>query len=316
MKAPDALDRGVISHPGHSTIAQALRYADRRLREAGLENAALEAARLLALVLDIPRASLVLDRDRRMDAASCLRLDALLDRRIGGEPLQHIEGTVQFREIVLRSDGRALIPRPETEQLVELITGWAGSRSPPAGVTRHGDVPGPTIARVLDIGTGSGAIALSLLAEGTAGRALGLDISRRALALARENRRRIGMEDRFSLLKCGREPYAALAARPAFDAIVSNPPYVETDAIDGLPTEVRGHDPREALDGGPDGLAVIRRIAAGARERLLDGGRIFLEIGAGQAESVAELLERAGPWRRLSVRRDLAGRDRFVTAER
>ena len=316
MKAPDALDRGVTVRPGRPTIAQALRHADRRLREAGLENTALEAARLLALVLDIPRASLVLDRDRRIDAASHLRLDALLDRRIGNEPLQHIEGTVEFREIVLRSDGRALIPRPETEQLVELITGWAGSRFPCAGVTRDGDVQGPTIARVLDIGTGSGAIALSLLAEGTAGRALGLDISRRALALARENRRRIGMEDRLSLLMCGRDPYGALAARPAFDAIVSNPPYVETGAIDGLPTEVRGHDPREALDGGPDGLAVIRRIAVGARERLLDGGRVFLEIGAGQAESVAELLERAGPWRRLSVRRDLAGRDRFVTAER
>ncbi|MCL7976557.1 MAG: peptide chain release factor N(5)-glutamine methyltransferase [marine benthic group bacterium] len=280
-----------------------------------MENAARESERLLCLLLDIPRVSLILDPDRRLDAGSCLRLDALLDRRICGEPLQHIEGTVEFREIVIGSDRRALIPRPETEQLVELITRWARERPGAGKASRDRAAAAPPIGTVLDVGTGSGVIALSLLSEGTAARAIGIDISRDALALAWDNRRLAGMEGRLELLACDVDPLRSFAARPAFDVIVSNPPYVRTAELDRLPTEVRDHDPHAALDGGTDGLAVIRRIAAGARERLFSGGGLFLEIGAEQAESVVSILERSGPWRSVSVRRDLAGRDRFVAAE-
>ncbi|MEJ2483352.1 MAG: peptide chain release factor N(5)-glutamine methyltransferase [Gemmatimonadota bacterium] len=300
-----------------TTAAEAVRDAETRLKAAGVESAALEAARLLSLVLNLPRATLLLDRERRVDREARARLDALLERRVGGEPLQHIEGTVAFRDLELRADRRALIPRPETEQLVEWITAWARDPSDDStGAVSDRGRNDARLHRVLDIGTGSGAIALSLLSEGTSARALGLDISRDALALARENRRRLGLEDRLALLQCGLDPYAALAACPAFDVIVSNPPYIETRDIACLPIEVREHDPLEALDGGPDGLAVIRRVVSGARERLRDGGRLFLEIGAGQAQAVSDLLDRAGPWRLTVVRRDLAGRDRFVMAVR
>lgn len=297
------------------TAAQASRRAAGRLRAAGVENSARESDRLLSLVLNVPRASLILDPDRRLDAGACVRLDALLDRRIGGEPLQHIEGNVQFREIVVASDGRALVPRFETEELVERVTRWARDRSRGGGPLQEREPSGPPLLRVLDIGTGSGVIALSLLAEGTAARAVGIDVSLEALSLARENRRLVGMENRFDLLPCDVDPYRSIAERPGFDVIVSNPPYVRADEIDGLPTDVRDHDPRAALDGGPDGLAVIRRIVNGARERLFPGGGLFLETGIDQGEAVVDLLVRAGPWRDIAVQQDLAGRDRFVTAE-
>ena len=309
-------EREVVGLPeGGMTSSQALRHAAGKLREAGVENAAGESERLLCMLLNAPRVSLFLDRNRQLDDESRVRLDALLDRRIGGEPLQHIEGTVEFREIVIRSDRRALIPRPETEQLVGLIARWAADRTLSGGPKRSGGPRGWPLSRILDIGTGSGAIALSLLSEGISDRAVGIDTSRDALALARENRRRIRLVDRLALLPCHPDPYRSLASRPVFDAIVSNPPYIESGEIERLATEVRVHDPREALDGGPDGLAVIRRIINGARERLVAGGGLFLEIGAGQGEAVAALVGRAGPWRVISVRRDLAGRDRFVMAE-
>jgi release factor glutamine methyltransferase len=310
-------EREVIGLPEDGmTSSQALRHATERLRKAGVEHAAGESERLLCLLLNIPRVSLLLDRNRHLDDESRVRFDALLDRRIGGEPLQHIEGTVEFREIVIRSDRRALIPRPETEQLVGLIARWAADRTHSGGLMRSGGPSRWPLSRILDIGTGSGAIALSLLSEGISARAVGIDISRDALALARENRRRIRLVDRLALLPCDPDPYRSLASGPVFDAIVSNPPYIESGEIERLATEVRVHDPRVALDGGPDGLAVIRRIIDGARERLVAGGGLFLEIGAGQGEAVAALVGRDGPWRVISVRRDLAGRDRFVMAER
>lgn len=300
---------------GGMTVAGAARHAAGRLRQAGVENPARESDRLLQLLLGTSRVSMILDPDRRLDLGSCARLDALIDRRIDGEPLQHIEGTVEFRELVVRSDRRALIPRPETEQLVELITRWARARGDGGPPPRDRDLMKPPLGTVLDVGTGSGVIALSLLSEGTTARAVGVDISRDALALAGENRRLVGLERELELLQCGSDPFRSLAEGPAFDVIVSNPPYIRADELERLPTEVRDHDPRTALCGGPDGLAVIRRIAGGARKRLLPRGGLFLEIGADQAESVVSIIEESGPWRTVSVERDLAGRDRFVAAE-
>jgi release factor glutamine methyltransferase len=293
------------------TVARALTEARCRLEEASVESAGIEAARLLAFTLDLTGSELILQRDRPLTRGQQGRLAGLLDRRAAGEPLQHIEGTAAFRDLVLRCDGRALIPRPETEQLVELVIGWVRARGGPAAPDR----PWRPLASVLDIGTGSGAIALALLSERIAIRAVGIDVSAEALALARENRRLAGLEDRFELVACSPDPYAVLKKGERFEVIVSNPPYVRDDEIGELQTEVRRHEPRIALSGGEDGLDVIRRVVRGARDRLEPHGALFLEVGAGQGNQVAGLLREAGPWRAVSVRADLADRDRFVVAE-
>ena len=293
------------------TVGQALTAARRRLENAAVESAHVEARRLLALALDVDPQQVVMERDRPLSRNQEGRVTRLVERRTAGEPLQHIEGTAAFRDLVLSCDGRALIPRPETEQLVELINGWARRRggSGPLRMAR------PPVSTVLDIGTGSGAIALALLSERTAGRALGLDVSADALAVARENRRLSGLENRFDLAACGPDPYAALERGRRFEVIVSNPPYVRDSELARLQPEVRWHEPRIALSGGADGLAVIRRIVRGARGRLEPGGALFLEVGAGQGNPVADLLAGAGPWSAVTVRADLADRDRFVVAE-
>jgi release factor glutamine methyltransferase len=293
------------------TAGRALTAARRRLEGASVESAPVEARRLLAVALEVDVHEVVMERHRPLSLDQERRLARLVERRTAGEPLQHIEGTAAFRDLVLRCDGRALIPRPETEQLADLIDGWARSR---CGSERRREAPSP-LSTVLDIGTGSGAIALALLSERTAARALGLDVSADALALARENRRLTGLEDRFELAACGPDPYAGLERGLRFEVIVSNPPYVRDSELARLQPEVRWHEPRIALSGGADGLAVIRRIVRGARGRLEPGGALFLEVGAGQGSPVAELLAGAGPWSAVTVRADLAGRDRFVVAE-
>jgi len=304
-------DRHVEASRPPVTVARALAEARRRLEEASVESASLEAARLLAFALDLEANVRILERDRPLTGDQEYHLASLLDRRMAGEPLQHIEGTVAFRDLVLRCDGRALIPRPETEQLVDLVSMWARARARSAAP--HG--PTPPISSALDIGTGSGAIALALLSEHIADRALGIDVSAEALALARENRHLTGLEDRFDIRACGPDPYAALERDMRFDLIVSNPPYVRDAEIADLQPEVRWHEPRTALAGGADGLDVIRRIVRGARDRLASTGALFLEVGAGQGILVADLLGEAGPWSAVTVRADLAGRDRFVVAE-
>jgi release factor glutamine methyltransferase len=230
-------------------------------------------------------------------------------------PLQHLEGTVAFRDLVLACDERALVPRPETEQLVQEVVDWVEGGGASGGVRRVVRPPDRLrIGVALDIGTGSGAIALSLLHEGVADRVVAVDISGRALELAAENARRLDLQDRIELRRVSASPWDALEASDAFDLIVSNPPYIADGEIDSLAAEVRDHDPREALSGGRDGLDVVREIARGARVRLRPGGGLFLEIGAGQGAGVKKLLEDAGGWQSVQVREDLSGRERFVVA--
>ncbi len=276
----------------------ALRSAERRLSAAGVENARSEAERLLTRAAGLPSSGLCGAGTTPLRPSELEALEALVRRRSRGEPLQHIEGEVEFREIVLRCDARALIPRPETEQLVERIRCWVGD----------------PLKRVLDIGTGSGAIGLSLLAEGIAERVVGIDVSPPALELAGENRERCGLADRFELRSCGSDPYGCLVPGETFDAIVSNPPYVRSSEIADLPVEVRAHDPLVALEAGEDGLAIIRRIARGAIDRLEPAGGLFLEIGATQGSYVRSLLVESGPWTQVRIERDYTDRDRFAVA--
>ena len=285
----------------------------RDLSSVGVENARLEAERLVAHALGVSRHLLALTGEEPLAPAQAQAVEDLLLRRISGEPLQHIEGTVQFRDLVLLSDRRALIPRPETEQLVEQVIRWAHGRKAELAATAEDGSHRPLDA-VLDIGTGSGAIALALVSEGTTARAVGLDISATALDQARENRSGAGIVEAVDLRLCGASPYEALLPDESFDAIISNPPYVRSTDLQGLATEVRDHDPHVALAGGADGLEVVREVVRGARDRLRVGGALFLEFGAEQGDAVRDILGSAGPWMVVEIRRDLAGRDRFAVA--
>lgn len=294
---------GGMRKPGGPTLRRVVDGVAAELESAGVESPRVEARRLVCHAAGIGRDELALEAgDEPLRPGLARRLAGMVRRRLSGEPLQYIEGTVEFRDLVLRCDRRALIPRPETEQLVERAAAWIEDRGEPA-------------ERALDVGTGSGAIALSLLDEGLSGEAVGLDSSREALMLAAENRRVVGVpEDRFELRWVQGDLWNSVSSRERFDLVISNPPYVRDGEMAGLPTEVAEHEPEEALRGGEDGLDVIREIAGPAAAYLRPGGALFLEIGPEQGEAVRAILESGGGWSEVVVRQDLAGRDRFVRA--
>jgi len=305
---------------GVLTRREALAGATRDLEAVGLESPRLEAERLLARVTGLSRAELGRDADLPLPPRDAGAFARALSRRLAGTPLQHLEGTVEFRDLLLVCDGRALVPRSETEQLVDLVVRWQRGRravrdgSPGVRPVPRPASPAPPLCSALDIGTGSGAIALSLAAEDVAETVVALDVSSDALSQAAENRSRLGLVDRVELRSCRPSIWDALRDGEAFDAIVSNPPYVRDDEIPALRPEVREHEPREALSGGNDGLDVIRTIVAGAADRLRPGGALFLEIGADQGDAVERLLREAGRFARVEIRRDLSGRERFAFA--
>ena len=272
-----------------------LRRATEFLRERGVGNPRLDAEVLLADVLGVDRVGVYLNFDRPLSEGEVVRYREGLRRRGRREPLQHIRGRQEFFSRVFTVDRRALVPRPETETLVEAALE---------------ELRGRGEARLLDVGTGSGAIAITIALEAPAATVLATDVDADAAALARENAERLGARvdvrvgDLFDDLGDER-----------FDLVVSNPPYVPSGEIDVLDPEVREFDPRRALDGGADGLDVIRRLVAAAPAHLAAGGRLLLEIGAGQANDVAACLREAG-FGGIEVRRDLAGRERVVSARR
>lgn len=286
-----------------------------------MESPAAEAERLVAHVLGIERPRLALEARSPLPAGVIARLGALVERRLRGEPLQHLEGTTDFRDLVLCSDSRALIPRPETEQLVGIIKRWVRDRtSLPTSVRtvrRPGlEAPLEPASSALDIGTGSGAIALSLASEGLVSRVVGVDSSVEALEQAHENRAAAGLSECVEFRQVVSDPFHAVLPGESFTLIVSNPPYITDAEMAELPPEVREFEPGQALRGGRDGLDLLRVIAAGAHKYLDDSGGLFLEVGATQTGAVSDLLRASGKWTRISVQHDLAGRPRFVTAER
>lgn len=269
------------------TVAAALTEAAARLREAGCESPRLDAELLLAEVLGVGRERLVLDRAAPLSASHALAFGTLIDRRAAREPVAYILGRREFRYLTLSVDPRVLVPRPETELLVEVGLGL------PAG------------SRVADVGTGSGAVALALASERPDLSVTGTDISADALAVARGNAARLGLPARFL-------ESDLLAAGAPFDAVLANLPYVAEGA--SLGPEITRYEPAGALFAGPDGLSLVRRLVAqiaGAPEVMT----LALEIGAEQAAAVSELLRAAG-FGAVEVRRDLAGLDRVVVGRR
>lgn len=280
-------------------LAELARRAAERLAAAGIAEARLEAELLLAHAVGRPRLELFLERDRALAGEERARYDALVQRRVRREPLQYIVGRTAFREIELRSDSRALIPRPETEVLAGVALDWAR-------------VHGAPYLRALDIGTGTGALALSLLAEGGAAHAVATDVSADALALAAENAAALGLADRLEL-RLG-PTWSPIRAEERFDLIVSNPPYIGAGEAAALQPEVVDWEPHPALFGGTDGMAVLDPLVRGAGVHLNRPGLLAVELAPWQAERVAELADAAGLVR-VRIIEDLAGRPRIVAAE-
>ena len=273
-----------------------IRWTTDYLAGKGIREPRLNAELLLAGVLGMKRLDLYLQFDRPLRTEELEEYRSRLRRRARHEPLQYIAGHADFRELRLKVDRRVLIPRPETEVLVGEVLAWAKARG---------------AASVLDVGTGSGAIALSLATEGAFERVVAVDLSADALEVARENAAACGaaVELRLGSLF---DPVAG----ERFDAVVSNPPYVGERERDGLDAEVREWEPAAALFAGADGLDVIAELVRLAPDHLADGGLLALEIGEAQAAAAAGLIRATGRYGEPRVRRDLAGRDRIVLAER
>jgi release factor glutamine methyltransferase len=279
-------------------VAEALVRAESLLRQAGVPSPEADAEVLAAASLGTDRSGLVARLREAMPAAVRDRLDELVRGRARRVPVQHLVGEWEFFGYRFRVDRRALIPRPETEELVELVLERLPSDEP---------------LTLVDVGTGSGCLALSLALRLPRARILALDIAEDALALARENRDRYELQARVALVRA--DLLEAVRSGAALDAIVSNPPYVADGELEGLPPEVRDHEPRSALTSGADGLAATRRIAAAARERLRPGGLVALECAFSRAEPVREMLREAR-FREVELREDLAGIPRFAEATR
>jgi release factor glutamine methyltransferase len=253
-----------------------------------------EAEILVSAATGIPRGRLFLSMDAETGDAPD-RLLPLLARRAAGEPLQYVLGAWDFFGREFRLSRETLIPRPETEGLVERAL---------AVLRRKGAAP----SLALDVGTGSGAIAVTLAAEVPTASVVATDLSVGALRTARENARRHGVGGRVRFACCDAD--SALKWGGRFDLVVSNPPYVADGEWESLPVEVRRHEPSRALLAGADGLSVLRRIVAGAGNLLSPGGELWCEIGAGQGAAAAALP--AGPMRHIGIFPDLAGRDRYA----
>ena len=269
-----------------SPLRDALAEAAETLQGAGSTTPKLDAEVLLAAVLGVERAVLYSDPQRGLDMEEALSFDDMMRRRLRREPVAYILGRAHFRQLVLVVDHRVLVPRPETELLVDLADNGQ---------------------RVLDVGTGSGAIALAIAQERQDVRVTGIDNSPDAIDVARENAERNALDVEFMI--------ADLIVGGPYDLIVSNPPYVREAEWPGLAPEITLYEPREALLGGPDGLDVIRDLVPAAAEALVRGGQLAVEVGQGQSRAVEGMFEKAG-LRSVETERDLAGIPRVVRGRR
>jgi len=279
-----------------ATIKVALTEGAATLKTANVDAPRNQANLLLMHVLGRDHTFLLAHPEENLSAKQFEQYRALVTRRAGGYPLQYLTGRQEFFQLDFEVTPDVLIPRPETELIVEL------------GIDILKDKPAPCFA---DLGTGSGAIAISLLQELPRARAIAVDVSAGALEVARRNAERHRLSDRLQLVES--DLFSMMDPR-AFDLIVSNPPYVPAGDLSGLQREVR-HEPPGALDGGPDGLAVIRRLLKDAPDFLPAKGYLVFEIGFDQHEAVKKLIDH-GAWELIELRKDLQGIPRTVVLKK
>jgi release factor glutamine methyltransferase len=278
------------------SIARALVEAAQILRRAGVADARREAASLLEHIIGRDRTFLITHAETALASSDVRRLRGLVERRAAGEPLQYITNQQEFYGLDFEVTSAVLIPRPETELLVERALELLEETNDQS--------------LICDVGAGSGCISIAILHESPLTRAVALDISWQALRVAARNAARNAVDDRLALLAS--DCFSALDARRArFSMIVSNPPYVTEEALVGLQREVRDHEPRGALTPGGDGLSVIRRLVADAPPFLDAGGHLLFEIGHDQHEAVEKLID-GGVWELLDIHKDLQGIPRTV----
>lgn len=278
------------------TVRKILGWARDNLQKIGAVQARFEAEELLAHALGVNRLALYLEPDRVLSNSEMASFRELIIRRRQGIPLQYILGEAEFMGFTLRVDGRALIPRPETEELVELIVRELDSRNK---------------WEILELGTGSGAIAIALAKSLSRSRITATDISGETLELAEENAARNGVRE-ITFLKS--DWFAAVEG--PFDLIVANPPYVGREEMERLPREVREHEPQQAWDGGKEGIEALRKIIMGATTYLRPNGRLYLEIGAAQARQVQQIALATGSYDGINIFQDRSGRNRHLRAIR
>lgn len=280
----------------HFSIAQALVDAAQILRQASIPDERREAASLLGHVIGRDRTYILTRAEQALTPLHIRELREVVRRRAAGEPFQYITGHQEFYSLDFAVSPAVLIPRPETELLVEKGLEVLQADTRPAFIC--------------DVGTGSGCIAIALLYEHKAARGIGLDISAEALTVAHRNAAQHQMLERLQLLQS--DGFAALPAdTPPFTLIVSNPPYIPAADIQGLQVEVREHEPHSALTPGPDGLAMVRRLLHEAAPRLASHGHLLIEIGYDQAAAVRAMID-PRTWQLIDIYRDLQGHERTI----
>ncbi|MCC6205581.1 MAG: peptide chain release factor N(5)-glutamine methyltransferase [Hyphomicrobiales bacterium] len=282
--------------PRSSTLSELYRHARTRLGDAGVETPEFDARLLLEDIVGMAYSDLIARPDMHVEPAKAAAFEAALERRVAGEPVHRILGHRDFWGMRLRLSAETLEPRPDTETLVEATLPLLRDRQ-----------AGGVASRILDLGTGTGAIALALLRELPTATVIGVDVSADALATARANAVDHGLAQRFEARRS--DWFSAVTEK--FHAIVANPPYIPSEAVQALSREVREHDPRRALDGGADGLDAYRVIATQSANHLERDGIVAVEIGYDQFDSVSRLFSGAG-FALKKTGMDLSGRVRVL----
>jgi release factor glutamine methyltransferase len=276
------------------TLVKAWNAAKDRLKTVQIDQPAIDARLLLEVAADVTRTDIITDPYRVLTDAQMATLEDFLNRRAAREPVSHIIGRKGFWKILLQVNKNVLTPRPETEVIVDEVL-----KAFPEAMSFN----------MLDLGVGSGTILLAVLAERPAAKGLGIDVSEEALAVARENAANLDLAGRVALL---RGDWTNGLGDDSFDLVVSNPPYIATHVIETLEPEVRDHEPRLALDGGPDGLDAYRFLAGEILRVLKPGAMFAVEIGYDQSEAVEALFKAAGAQNVRTIK-DLSVNDRVVT---
>ena len=292
------------------TIKRVLDWTSGYLERKGDEHPRLSAEWLLANVCGLSRVELYVNFDKPLEAGELDAMHAAIERRAAGEPLQYVTGEMPFRHIVLKCERGVLIPRPETEVLVD-----AALEGVDAAAEKSDEGAGPV--RVLEVGTGTGCIALSIASERPGTLVTATDLSPRAVELAARNREALGLEEAVDVIECDLATGVSPDLMGSFSVLVSNPPYIPTQVLrDEVPAEVADFEPELALDGGDDGLDVFRRLAELAPEALAPGGMLAVELFEGALDAAADLVRAQGGWGSVEVREDLTRRPRVLVAVR